>query len=63
MKIVLRPCEYDSYYLNTFENTEDAIKFLKENCFDDLKDYKFYDAKELELDLKLKEVNNDDILS
>lgn len=59
MKIVLRPCEYGSYYLDTFETTEDAIKFLKENCFDNLKDYKFFDAEELELDLKLKEVKDD----
>lgn len=59
MIIVLRPCEYDSYYLNTFEYTEDAIKFLKENCFNDLKEYKFFDAEELELDLTLKEVQND----
>lgn len=56
MKIILQPCEYNSYYLHTFEYTEDAIKFLKENCFNDLKEYKFYDAEELELDLTLKEV-------
>lgn len=56
MIIVLRPCEYGSYYLDTFEYTEDAIKFIKENCYDNLKDFKFYDAEELELDLTLKEV-------
>ena len=59
MKIVLRPCEYGSYYLDTFEKTEDAINFIKENCYDNLKDFKFFDAEELELDLRLKEVQND----
>lgn len=59
MKIVLRPWEYGSYDLNTFEKTEDAINFIKENCDDNLKDFKFFDAEELELDLKLKEVQND----
>lgn len=58
MKIVLRPCEYEygSYYLDTFEKTEDAINFIKENCYDNLKDFKFFDAEELELDLRLKEL-------
>lgn len=55
MKIVLRPCEYGSYYLDIFEKTEDAINFIKENCYDNLKDFKFFDAEELELDLRLKE--------
>lgn len=59
MKIVLRPCEYGSYYLHTFEHTEDAIKFLKENCFDNLKEYKFYDAEELELTLQIKDGNDE----
>lgn len=59
MKILLRPCEYGSYYLDTFDETEELIKFLKENCYDNLKDFKFFEAEELELDLKLKEVKND----
>lgn len=62
MKIVLRPSKYGSYYLSTFENTEDAINFIKENCDENLKDFKFFDAEELELDLRLKEVKNDNKL-
>lgn len=38
MKILLRPCEYGSYYLDTFSETEELIKFLKENCYDNLKE-------------------------
>lgn len=56
MKIVLRPCEYGSFYFNTFENTEDAINFIKEYCYDNLKEFKFFDAEELELDLRVKQV-------
>lgn len=42
--------------LTLLKKTEDAINFIKENCYDNLKDFKFFDAEELELDLRLKEV-------
>ena len=61
MIIVCKPSrEYSNYYdLEEFKNIEEAIEFIKENCYDDLQYYKMYQARELQLTLELKEVQND----
>lgn len=64
MKIlVLEPSldDRNCFYLKEFENRETALEYIR-NTRDYLNEYKIYDAKELELDLKLKEVNNANIL-
>ena len=62
--LVLEPSldDRNCYYLKEFVNKETALEYIR-NTRDYLNEYKIYDVEELELDLKLKEVNNDDILS
>lgn len=58
--IVLDPCrETKSFYIQEFSTYEEAIKFLKSSCLDDLSDFKFYKGEELELTLTTKETKND----
>lgn len=59
--LVLKPSgEYSNYFsLNKFDNKEQAIEFIKDNCYDDLREFKMFEADELELNLRIKEVNNE----
>lgn len=60
MILVLAPCsETASHYINEFNSFEEAINYIKNNCYHDLKDYKIYEAKELELTLQAKDGNDE----
>ena len=60
MILILRPYSgADSYCISECNTYEEAIKFIKDNCYYDLKDYRIYEAKELELTLQTKNGNNE----
>ena len=58
--LVLEPSldDRNCYYLKEFANKETALEYIG-NTRDYLNEYKIFDAKKLEIDLKLKEVSND----